>query len=840
MDKTRLKSIVTNSIPPLKATNTLEEALIIMKDFSISSVVVTNKDGFPIGIFTEHDALNIIAAKSQEKSTLKDVMSQNIFYLQDDIYVHDAYILMEEKNFRHIIVVNENSVYQGVITEGDFIRHMGFDDITNIKNIESAMSKSILTIAKSTTLTQAAALMNDNICDYAVITENDYPLGIITERDITHYYSDTKEKKDQEVIKIADNNLQTIQKTTSAQDASILMKTHGVHQLVVVDDSKNLIGLITRHDILKCFHSVYFDFLLKTLEIKSINETVLKNNTKELEDKTLFLNSVINTIPDLIWLKDINGVFLACNKIFEKLFGATEEEIIGKTDFDFVDEELATFFRNNDKKVIKANCSIENEEYLVFADGSYEGLFDTVKTPMKDSNGKVIGVLGIAHDISERKFKEEELLKLANYDTLTNLPNRSFFKAYLEKSIARAIGDKEEIALVIFDLDRFKDINDSYGHSIGDELLKEVASRVLSRLRDCDLVVRLGGDEFGVILENLHNQDDIAQITKDIITTIALPYKLSNGAEIHINSSAGIVIAPKDGKSVEELLQYSDSALYQAKNEGHGIFRYYSDEMTTQARQKIDYENRLRNALEKNEFEVYYQPQVHMQTGKIVGAEALLRWNDPKDGIISPLVFIPIAEETGLINSIGEWVLNDVCKQGKKWLDKGYRLTLAVNISAHQVRHQDIPAIVDIALKNSGFSAERLELEITESALMNREEEVVSILHALRAKGIRLAIDDFGTGYSSLSYLKRFPIDVLKIDKSFIDDIPYEKDDMAIVVAIIEMGKALGYQVLAEGTEYIEQIDFLKEKGCTMYQGYYKSKPVKALEFEKLLEEQNS
>jgi EAL domain-containing protein (putative c-di-GMP-specific phosphodiesterase class I) len=283
------------------------------------------------------------------------------------------------------------------------------------------------------------------------------------------------------------------------------------------------------------------------------------------------------------------------------------------------------------------------------------------------------------------------------------------------------------------------------------------------------------------------------------------------------------------------LLQHADAALYKAKSERRGTYRYYTDELTDSARHRIESESRLRRAIINNEFELYYQPQVHIATGRILGAEALIRWNDPDRGMIPPSAFIPIAEETGLIGEIGLWVLRETCRQGKIWLDGGHRLTLAVNVSAHQVHHQNIPKLVEETLLNSGYPANRLELELTESTLMQREEETVAMLHSLRAQGIRLAIDDFGTGYSSLSYLKRFPIDVLKIDKSFVDDIPFEADDMAIVTAIIAMGQALGFQVLAEGTERIEQIDFLREKGCTMYQGYFKSPPLPAKEFEKLL-----
>ena len=315
---------------------------------------------------------------------------------------------------------------------------------------------------------------------------------------------------------------------------------------------------------------------------------------------------------------------------------------------------------------------------------------------------------------------------------------------------------------------------------------------------------------------------------------------LSNGVEISIEASMGIVLAPKNAKTFEQILQYADSALYQAKSEGRGIFQFYADEMTEKILQKTAYEQALRSAISQNQLELYYQPQVHIKTGKIISAEALIRWNYPNIGMILPSIFIPIAEHTGLINPIGEWVIHEACRQGKIWLDKGYHLIIAVNVSPNQVKFQNIPLVVSEALKASGYHADKLEIELTESSFMQREEQTVEMLHALRAKGIRLAIDDFGTGYSSLSYLTRFPIDVLKIDKSFIDNIPYEKESSTIVVAIIEMSKALGFQVLAEGVEQQEQLDFLAEKGCNIYQGYIKSKPIPAKEFEKLLEEQNN
>ena len=563
--------------------------------------------------------------------------------------------------------------------------------------------------------------------------------------------------------------------------------------------------------------------------------TEQKKAARVLEDQSTFLRALLDNIPDLVFAKDLDGRYVAGNKMFERFFGAKESDIIGKTDFDFVESKLAQFFRDNDKAAVSAGKPRNNEEYLKFADGSYEGMFEVTKVPMHDGSGSVSGLLGIARDINQRKLYEEQLETLANYDPLTGLANRALMQSHLQSSIDKAKRHQTQMALLMFDLDRFKDINDSYGHSAGDELLQMVSKRFSQRLREGDMISRLGGDEFAVVIENIIRPEDAGKLAEEMIGALAQEYRLSGGAVIHVGSSVGIAVFPNNGKDSSTLLQNADAALYKAKSEGRGVYRYYTDELTDSARQRIECETRLRRAVLNKEFEVYYQPQVHIATGRIVGAEALIRWNDPVRGLISPSEFIPIAEETGLIAEIGEWVLNETCRQGKIWLDQGYRLTLAVNLSAHQVRHQNIPEMVKLALESSGYPADRLELELTESALMQREEETVSMLHTLRAHGIRLAIDDFGTGYSSLAYLKRFPIDVLKIDKSFVDDIPFESDDMAIVTAIIAMAQALGFQVLAEGTERIEQIDFLKEKGCTMYQGYFKSPPVPAGEFMKLL-----
>lgn len=395
------------------------------------------------------------------------------------------------------------------------------------------------------------------------------------------------------------------------------------------------------------------------------------------------------------------------------------------------------------------------------------------------------------------------------------------------------------MAVLMLDLDRFKAVNDSMGHIAGDELLQQAAARIASRLRDIDTVARLGGDEFTILLSHIAHQEDAGRVAEAIIEEMAQPFKLSQSDDVRIGTSIGISLYPQHGDTPEKLMDHADLALYQAKKNGRGCFAYFSEELTTQVHDRIALESRLRKAIEQQELRVYYQAQVDIISGRIIGAEALVRWQNPEQGLIAPVRFIPIAEETGLIIAIGEWVLYETCRQGKAWLDAGIPpLTLAVNVSPYQFRYSNISELVTAVLDITGFPAHQLELEMTESSLMENQDNVIAILNDLRSKGIHLAIDDFGTGYSSLAYLKKFPVDVLKIDKSFIDDIPYDQNDTEIAATIISMGHILGFKVLAEGVETPEQLAFLQAKECDIYQGYIKSTPLPAADFVKLLQGQ--
>ena len=458
---------------------------------------------------------------------------------------------------------------------------------------------------------------------------------------------------------------------------------------------------------------------------------------------------------------------------------------------------------------------------------------------VRDPKGDITHYVCMFTDISEEKAQRQRLEYLAHYDPLTGLSNRLWFGQQLGASVEQAQAGGETMAVLLLNLDRFKDVNDSYGHAVGDEVLKHITRQVRSALRPGDLVGRMAGDEIAVVARNLRHSDGAAAVARSLIAAVGQPWTSPDGIEVVAGVSVGICMYPEHADSAQGLLQGAHAAVYGAKARGRGAWCFFNEDMTQAARERLELEARLRVALAQGHLQLYYQPQVDIATGRLVGAEALVRWIDPEEGVISPGRFIPVAESSGVIGQLGQWVIREACQQGQRWRDADLpEITLAVNISPRQFHLTDVAGCAAQALADSGFPPRCLEFELTETALAERPEEARQVLLRLQQLGLRTAVDDFGTGYSSLSYLKRYPIDVLKIDQGFIRDIPHNADDMAISAAIIAMGHSLGLQVLAEGVETAEQLAFLRERGCDAYQGYLYSRPLPAPEFTALLQQQ--
>ena len=446
-------------------------------------------------------------------------------------------------------------------------------------------------------------------------------------------------------------------------------------------------------------------------------------------------------------------------------------------------------------------------------------------SPIREDSGTISSYVASAQDISFVKESQRKMEELAYYDTLTGLANRTYFRMQLRKSMALAERGHYAFALFYFDLDEFKRINDTLGHDAGDRLLLEVATRLQKRLRAEDTIARLGGDEFAVLLSGIQQREDAMEVANNIQATLSSPIKLGNN-EVIVSASIGITMAPFDSQEEEQLLKHADLAMYQAKAKGRNTYHFYSQDLNEAANERLYIENELRQAIKEQQFSLYYQPQVNSQTGEVVGYEALTRWFHPTEGTIPPDKFIPIAEATGLIVELGAWVLEEACRFSERLKQAGKIANVSVNLSARQFKDAKLIDTLSAIIKETKMTPTQLHLELTESMLMGDVKAAITQLRDIKSLGVSLSIDDFGTGYSSLSYLKRFPVDVLKIDRSFVKDIPEDPNDMEITAAIIAMAQKLNLQVVAEGVETIEQIDFLANNNCFTLQGYYYSAPL--------------
>jgi diguanylate cyclase (GGDEF)-like protein/PAS domain S-box-containing protein len=685
-----------------------------------------------------------------------------------------------------------------------------------------------------------------------------------------------------------------------------------------------------------------------------------------LFNERALLRNLIDAVPDLIFYKDCNSVYLGCNKAFEQFTGRTEQEQIGKTDFDFFDQQTAATFQTKDNEMFECGVSSSNEEEVIYPDGHHV-ILDTIKTPFYAPDGKCFGLIGISRDITERKgfekklaesddrirslgnnlpngyiyqyalaadgtssfqfisagvekvhgltveavlnnalallnqidpaqiahyknaeersarelsdfsmelrmhhpkgydrwiqvcsrpkisdgltvwdgvaiditekkLSDEQIWRQANFDPLTELPNRRMFHESLEHEIKIAHRKGAAFAMLFIDLDRFKEINDTLGHILGDKLLQIAAQRLCACVRDTDITARLGGDEFMVILADLDNLETVERIAQSILSNMSEPFPL-NGKQSYISASIGITIYPSDASDAEQLTQNADQAMYAAKDRGRNCYSYFTVSMQEAAQHRLSMANDLRGALALQQFEVYYQPIVELQTGKINKAEALIRWHHPIKGLISPALFIPVAEEIGLIHEIGDWVFKEAAQQAKilrSTIDP--RFQISINKSPIQFRRPDIMVFNWLSyLEQLKLAGDSVIIEITEGLLLDASNATFEILISYRDAGIQVSLDDFGTGYSSLSYIKKFDIDYLKIDQSFVRNLPTNITDMALCEAMILMAHKLSMKVIAEGIETPEQRDFLMQAGCDYGQGYLFSKPVPVADFEALI-----
>jgi len=587
------------------------------------------------------------------------------------------------------------------------------------------------------------------------------------------------------------------------------------------------------------------DYLLpEHLDSYSLTRALRNAITRKAIEDALYVEKeralvTLNSIGDAVLCTDISGNITYLNLVAETMTGWPREEAMGRPlaeVFRIVDGttretaqdpmELAVA---QDRTVgLTVNC------ILIRRDG-FESTIEDSAAPIHDRAGQLIGAVIVFHDVSAAKAMSLEMTHSAQHDLVTNLPNRMLLNDRISQSIALARRRKKSIALLFLDLDRFKSINDSLGHATGDELLKSVSKRLLAAVRNSDTVSRQGGDEFVILLSEIGHPEDAATGATKILHSLYAPHAVG-GHNLHIDGTIGISIYPTDGEDAETLIKNADIAMYHAKKKGRDNFQFFRSEMNLKAVERQILESSLRRALDREEFVLHYQPKVSLDTGDITGVEALVRWQQPEKGLVTPSQFVPVAEDCGLILPIGRWVMREACRQAHSWHSAGLSLLpIAVNVSAVEFRNRNFVQGVRSVLLETGLDPRYLELELTEGVLMEDAESTTLVLQELKMMGVHLAVDDFGTGYSSLSYLRQFPIDVLKIDQSFLRKLPSDSDDSSIVSTIIHMGRNLKLVVVAEGIETREQRAYLQTQHCAQGQGFFFSRPVPAAQFGQLL-----
>lgn len=614
-------------------------------------------------------------------------------------------------------------------------------------------------------------------------------------------------------------------------------------KLVHPDDRENVDRAYTQSMINRTPYDISHRLLLADGSVKHVNErcdtlydasgnavrslgivrdiTEQKTNEEKLRQSAVAVNST----TDAIAVIDSSNRIIEVNRAYSEITGYAREEALGKTTALLQSGKHPDHFYALQKDVLLSKGFWQGEVWKRRKNGELFPSWSSITT-VRDESQEIINYISVFSDLSPIQHSQEKLNFLNHHDPLTALPNRILFSDRLDHALSRAQRENKKLAIIFIDLDRFKKINDTLGHPLGDIILQQAAQRIKKNIRDEDTVARLGGDEFVVIMEEIHQAQDVVALAKKLLAAFNTPFSVKEH-ELHLSISMGISLYPSDAQDSETLIRNADTAMYRAKEEGRNDFQFYTTSLTLAAFERLTLETELHHALEENELVLHYQAQYSLQTERVTNVEALIRWNHPEFGLILPDKFIPFAEESGLILLIGKWVLETACAQMQGWLERGHALErVSVNVSGVQFQRGDIVETISQILVKTGLPASRLEIEITESAIMHRMDHVISILDELARMGVNISIDDFGTGYSSLSYLKRLPIHRLKIDKSFVRDIPGDLNDVAITRAINAIGQSLQIGVIAEGVETEAQRAFLKTLGCNEAQGYLYSRPI--------------
>lgn len=801
-------------------TQTVRDAAVLMQKHAISCVlIITEVDGQVCGIWTSADARKLDFSQANIADTpLHQVMSFPVRRVKDDCRLSSAASTMLQFGIRRLLVENNHGEAIGLLTQSDIVRQQKIEFYLQFRDVGSCISKPAVQLDARLPLAQAVKQMQQHDVEAAIVALSNGQPGLITEQDLIVCLAQHSPLCT--VADVAASPLLSINHNATLLQAVELLTANQLRHIAVRNETM-LLGVLSFNDILRNVEYAYVDQLRTALLARDV---ALRTSADYLR----LAHKVIDASLDGIMITDKDGIIESVNPSFCHITGYSLQDVVGKSPNILSSGRHDQTFYQKMWQVLVQQGRWQGEIWNKRKNGEVYPQWLTI-TAIRNDEQQVSQFAAIFSDITERKQQEHQIHQLAYIDELTGLANRRMFADRLQLALANAHRHNHMLAVLYLDLDLFKRINDTLGHQAGDQALKEFARRLNSTVREGESVARLGGDEFTILLPELTNAESVQNLAQRIISQIEKPVRLL-GQEFVLTTSIGIALYPQDGVNAEQLLKHADVAMYQAKSSGRNQFCFYRASAGQQNAKELQLEQALREALRLQQLEVYYQPKFELVSGQIVGLEALVRWHHCELGTVSPAQFIPLAEKLGLISALGEQVLQRVCLQLKYWQTKA--LPVSVNISALQLADADFVSRLHRILQLADIAPAQIELEITESCLIPEQAELtLHRLTQLKNLGFKLSIDDFGTGYSSLSYLTRLPIDTLKIDQSFVHDLPDNPGACQIATAIIAMAKALGLNVIAEGIEHQQQLEFLRTAGCNQGQGYLVSAPRPAQEF---------
>lgn len=824
-DDPQVGALVSGGLLTCAPSLSLKEVALRMHRAKVSCILVTQDENV-LGIWTEGDTRKLDFSNQDLSSlSISSLMSSPVVSVNYAARLSETAAYMKEQGLRRLLVTSQDGKPIGILTQSDLVKHQGVENYLLMRNVGSSVRRAPLRLYASLTIAEAVVKLRETGAEAAIVEHGKgKPASIITERDLIALLAE--EVSALTLQELATHELFCVPRDMSLLHAVDLLREKGFRHLGVVEcdeagnPTEKLCGLLSFTDILSSIEYEYVNQLRVALEARDL---ALKTSTEHL----LLAQKVIEASLDGIIITDCRGVIQAVNPSFTTLTGYSSEEVIGKT-------PAVLSSGRHDKEFYKAMWDSmllqgywQGEVWNKRKNGEIYAEWLTI-TGIRNSKGTVRQFAAIFSDITDRKLKEEQIHSMAYYDELTGLANRRLLLDRLKQALANAHFHKHKMGLLFLDLDLFKRINDSLGHQAGDEVLQQIARRLEASIREGDSVARLGGDEFLVLVPEVESLHLLEVLAGRLINVLTKPLNVQQN-HLVVSTSIGISVYPDDGKTPETLLKHADTAMYRAKEAGRNSYCFYNAQMGERSYADLALEHGLRNALENRVLHLVYQPKIDVGSRRWTGMEALLRWSDEQLGNVSPAEFIPLAEKLGLIEELGDWVIEQVCKELQAWLAAGYKPpTVSINVSARQLVDYNFAQRVFSLLKKYQIPAELIELELTESCLViGDESDQYQLLKQFEAGGIKLSIDDFGTGYSSLSYLRKLPLTTIKIDQSFILELPDSHEDAQLVKAIIGMASALGMDVVAEGVETGAQATLLHGLGCSVCQGFWLARPAK-------------